>query len=312
MSVCERNLIDYITNKGGYNQADLAQKLGVSRAQITKWKRGEYLPLERQEQLMKLAGLFETVSEGWAMFAETKENADAWYQYFRELWKDLEWGDSLRDLSNDEPALYLWHVLEELLDLGAEIPAIAPESQWEGGDEDTCELTPLARCLTAVFETWGQLYDWMDSTLEFSDVDDTAEYELFDVVQDLRWISSGIAIEDIESDVLTATGCDPAKIQAHVEQSRKKAADRLAEICSIRIKHRLPITADYFQLLTSPSIDLAEASWFCRSADSRHAGEAIKSYLSYGETQLLSHQEYQSMMLQQLDRKLDRLLAGPQ
>lgn len=303
------NLVEYITNKGAYSQADLARELNVSRAQITKWKAGECLPHDRQAQLMKLAGLFDTVSEEWAMFAETQENAEAWYTYFRALVEDLEWGVSLCDLSSDTPEIYFWHILEELLDLGAEISSVAPETRWEG--EDEYNLTPLASCLTAIFETWGQLYDWMDVTLEFDDLDDTVTYELFEVVEDLRWIASGIAIEDVEQELLTAIGCDPAKIQSHVEQSRKKAATRLAEICNIRIKHGLPITDDYFQLLTVPAIELAESPWFRPIPHSRHTGQAITSYLPYGERQLLAHQECQARMLQQIDAKLDRLLEQP-
>jgi|GEM_PF-2078994 len=233
------NLVEYITNKGTYSQADLARELNVSRAQITKWKAGECLQHDRQTQPMKLAGLFDTVSEEWAMFAETQENAEAWYTYFRALVEDLEWGDSLCDLSSDTPEIYFWHILEELLDLGAEISSVAPETRWEG--EDEYNLTPLASCLMATFETWGQLYDWMDVTLEFDDLDGTVTYELFEVVEDLRWVASGIAIEDVEQELLTAIGCDPAKIQSHVEQSRKKAATRLAEVCNIRIKHGLPM-----------------------------------------------------------------------
>jgi transcriptional regulator with XRE-family HTH domain len=300
------NLIDYITQKKSLTQADLARELGVSRAQITKWKAGEHLPSDRQIQLFKLAGLFATVSEDWAMFAETQENAAAWYSYFSELLEDIEWGDSLRDLSSDAPDIYFWHVLDELLDMGADIQATAPKSHWE--NEEEYERTPLSACLFDIFETWGQLYDWMDTTLEFSDVNETAEFELFDLTQDLRWIASGLAIEDLEPSMLTAIGCDPVKIAAHIEQSRSQAADRLAEICSIRAKHGLSITADYFQLLTLPPIDLGEASWFRPKADSRHAGEAIKAFLSYSDQQLLAHQECQAMMLQQIDSKLDQLL----
>lgn len=300
------NLIEYITTRKIYSQADLARELGVSRAQITKWKNGEYLPSERQTQLLKLAGLFDTVSAEWAMFAGSEKNADAWYSYFFAIWEDMEWGDSLRDLSADAPEIYFWHVLDELLALGADIPQTAPSSIWEC--EEDCERTALASCLFAVIETWGQLYDWMDHVFEFTDVDQTAECELFELTEDLRWIASGIAIEEVDQELLSAIGCEQPQVQLHVEKSRKDAARRLAELCSIRIKHGLPITSDYFQLLTLPAIDLGEASWFSPEVDSRHAGEAIKAFLPYGERVLLTHQEYQAIALQSIESKLDLLV----
>ncbi|TWU02899.1 helix-turn-helix transcriptional regulator [Stieleria varia] len=300
------NLVEYITHKGAYNQADLARELGVSRAQISKWKSGEHIPSERRDRLLKIAGLFDTVSDRWAMFAETEDNSKAWCDFFEELLEDLEWGGSLRDLSRNMPDIFYGHLIEALLGLDAKISVKAPASKWE--DEESCKMTPLANCLFSVYETWGQLYDWIDSSLEFDDLMDGAEYELFDVIEELRWSASGIAIDNVEPELLISIGCEESKIKELTKQSRQEAAQRLSQVCNIRIKHGLPITADYFQLLTLPPIELAEASWFQRKGNSHHPGEAIKSFLSYGERQLLSHQECQAAMLRQIDSKLDRLL----
>src|SRR5258708_15876336 len=97
------NLIEYVLKHTNLNQADLARKLKVSRAQISKWKAGDYISLNRQSELLKLAGLFDTVCVEWAMFAQSKENAEAWYSYVFEVLDNVEWGDVLKDFFHDMP-----------------------------------------------------------------------------------------------------------------------------------------------------------------------------------------------------------------
>lgn len=304
----DQNLIDYIIKKKKLSQSDLAKELGVSRAQITKWKSGERLPSERRSQLLKLAGLMDSVSEDWAIFAQSEDNAVAWCNYFLELIGNIEWGFSLRDLCRDCPELYLWHALESLMNMGAHIEPTAPQSHWINEEEG--ERTTLSACLFEYLDTWGQLHDWIDEVLEFDDVNDDAEYELFDVVGDLRWVASGLAIEDMEPSSLSAIGCESSKIRTHIEKCREDAAKRLTAVCTIRTKHGLPITADYFHLLTLPAIELAEVSWFAPKPESRHLGEAIKAFLPYAERELITFQEYHAMMLRQIDTKLDQVLAA--
>lgn len=66
------NIIDYITRNKGLKQKDIADRLNVSKAQVSKWKSGEYISYSKQEELNKLAGLFGNDTE-WAVITKTKE-----------------------------------------------------------------------------------------------------------------------------------------------------------------------------------------------------------------------------------------------
>ena len=99
------------------------------------------------------------------------------------------------------------------------------------------------------------------------------------------------------------------KINAHVKKSREDAAKRLEQICTIRIKHGLPITDDYFALLTLTPYELAEADLLRINRPSRHIGHDIKWHLPYAQREILNHLEYQGEMLNQVITKLNQLMG---
>jgi len=310
MSIEEsRILIDYILEHTDLNQSRLARKLNVSRAQVSKWKAGDYLSMERTSQLLKLAGLFDTVNVGWAIFAGSEENANAWYSYVLEILDDVEWGNSLKDFFQDMPDIYVGHLITDLCALGAKIEQLAP-TKWciDEYDEECWEPTPLASALWSVLDTWGQLRDWVDATLDFDDVMDGAESELFEVKSDIEWSTFELALGYVEQPQLTAIGVDETMLDAAVESSRQRILSSLHDICRIRTKHSLPITENYFQLLYLPPIDLAEQLWF-RPAALGVGKDLIKSYLPYGQRLIIEHLEYSAEALHVLSKKLDRILA---
>jgi transcriptional regulator with XRE-family HTH domain len=301
-------LIDYILKHTDLNQADLARKLKVSRAQISKWKAGDYLSSERTTELLSLAGLFDTANEEWAMFAKTKENAEAWYSYIFEILEDVEWGRLFKEFFQDMPDIYVGHLIIDLCDIGATIEQRAPTTRWI--DEEACESTPLASALFSVLEIWGQLHDWIDDTLEFEDLTDDAESDIFDLMEDLRFLVFDLALEHVETDELTAIGVDTDKLKALIEKSREKIKSHFHEICIVRLKHGLPITEDYFQLLHLHPEELAEQSWFrpnIHNVNDENIDDLIKSYLPYGQRLILTHLEYSARALRHLDEKLDRI-----
>src|SRR4051812_5195733 len=244
------NLIDHILNHTDLSQADLARKLKVSRAQVSKWKAGDYLSSERTSELLTLAGLFDTVCVEWAIFAKSAENAQAWYSYVLEILEDVEWGDSLKDFFREMPDIYAGHLITDLCDLGAKIDQPAPATRWV--DEDVYEQTPLASVLFSILETWGQLKDWIDNMLDCDDMTSEAECELFDITSDLEWLAFDLSLKHVERTQLTAIGVDEAKLDALVTTSREKVKSYLHDICDIRTKHGLPIAENYFQFLYLP------------------------------------------------------------
>lgn len=303
-----QNLIDYVIKHTGLSQADLARKLKVSRAQISKWKAGDSLSSERSTALLALAGLFETACIEWAMFAKTDKNARAWYALVLQILEAGEAGDVFRSLCENSPDLYVGHVITRLCELGARVEPRAPATIWI--DEEKRQHTPLAAALHSVVQAWGQLKVWIDAILKFDDLSDTAEQELAEPITDLEWLTFDLALSHVEKGLLTEIGVDEGKLDFVVQQARQATRSTLHRICKIRMKHGLAITEDYFELLYLPPSDLAEQSLFRPHGMADHAdGNLIKSYLPYGQRLILSHLEYQAMALRLLDEKLGRILA---
>ena len=117
-----KNIIEYIIANTDYRQKDLAAKLGVSGAQISKWKSGEFIPPDRAEVLRKLAGLF-TNQIAWNELVKTKENASAWHAYLYELNKEA---DHPAYTLTDEPTFHTPSILLEMVDAGIPIPSCPP------------------------------------------------------------------------------------------------------------------------------------------------------------------------------------------
>ena len=299
------NLIDYILTQTDVNQAGLARKLKVSRAQISKWKAGDHISSERTSQLLSLAGLFDTVNAEWAMFAKSKENAEAWYAYVFEIFQGVEWGSSLNDFFHDMPDIYVGHLIVELCALGATIEHQAPAIRLT--DEETYESTPFASVLFSLLEAWGQLCDWIDVTLDFDDLTNDAECELIDAVSELEWCAFDLALEYVGKEQLIAIGVDEVKPATKAEKARREVFLHLQDICRIRTKHGLPITENYFQLLYLPPVELAEQSWFRPTAENVDEN-AIKSYLPFGQQLIIAHLECSARALNKLDDKLNRVL----
>lgn len=285
------------------NQSDLARMLKVSRAQISKWKAGEHLPRERESQLLELAGLFETVNVEWALFAQSKENAEGWYAYVDAIWEDVEWGDVLKDLAQDAPDLYVAHLILALRNICAQFDRQAPPVS--SNHEEPSADEPLASALFSVLEAWCQYHDWIGDALHFNDSSENAEYDLSEVTGELEWLALDLALECIEEKSLQQLGVEKASLNARIKNSRIDIKSRLQSICHIRTKHGLPITANYFQMLYLPPSELAEQSWFRHPQADENT---IKEYLPYGQQLALLHFECVAQALQTLDKKLDGIL----
>ena len=75
------NIIDYLTTEKGLKQQDIAERMGVSTAQVSKWKRKNIIAFKRERALMKLADLaWESdekplgYSSAFAILVKSKEN----------------------------------------------------------------------------------------------------------------------------------------------------------------------------------------------------------------------------------------------
>ena len=110
------NIVTYLIEITGMTQTDIASKLksadkdtlGVSQALISKWKRGEKIPYDREVELLTIAGLFweleypdDAYHEGdeelpnilcdrlidskWNVIVKSEKNQEDWYDFFTDM-----------------------------------------------------------------------------------------------------------------------------------------------------------------------------------------------------------------------------------
>ncbi|CCN70186.1 helix-turn-helix domain-containing protein [Vibrio nigripulchritudo] len=113
----------------GCTQKELALKLGVSPAQITKWKSGEHMSLEMEKQFRLLSGIGDRDPNVVALTGGI-EQADKWEKLTKHLAEvaldSAETGYVTYPLA-DESELLCWSTLDTLNELGVEIPKTFPE-----------------------------------------------------------------------------------------------------------------------------------------------------------------------------------------
>ena len=127
------SLIKLALSAQGCSQKELALRLGVSPAQISKWKKGEYISFEMSDKLGELAGL-DDLDPDFVLLAGSKEDAKKWVQLIRDL-ADLaecsaETGYNTAPLVedlDDDNCLLFWNTFHVLQELGVNIPQPFPK-----------------------------------------------------------------------------------------------------------------------------------------------------------------------------------------
>ncbi|TKB46590.1 XRE family transcriptional regulator [Thalassotalea mangrovi] len=164
------NLIKLVTANLGCNQKALAQQLGVSGAQISKWKSGEYISGEMEKLLVSLSGIGDRDPD---IVAWTGGNAqaDQWDSLVRFLASlSLEYNDTgyyIEPLTMVEDDFLCWKVIHALLQAGVEMPLEFPpeliidhEKFLQKGVQLPIEFTthPIVQVIFDSFKTLIHLY----------------------------------------------------------------------------------------------------------------------------------------------------------
>jgi len=96
------NIIDYISENINLTQAQIAEKISVSQVAVSKWKRGESIPKDREIELLKMAGIYwkmdtkivmpyfeeeevEIVDSKWNILVQSEKNQEDWYDLISEI-----------------------------------------------------------------------------------------------------------------------------------------------------------------------------------------------------------------------------------
>ncbi|WP_110960658.1 helix-turn-helix transcriptional regulator [Acidovorax sp. ST3] len=146
-----KSLIALAIARQGCSHKELALRVGVSPAQISKWKNGEYISMDMRTKLVELADIGSNHPD-FVLLAGSVRDAEKWAILLRYLAdmaaQQAETGYHTYRLEEEEEAdLLYWHTFYVLQQMGVEIPKpFPPALEFDYQDSDA-----LGECLDDMF-----------------------------------------------------------------------------------------------------------------------------------------------------------------
>lgn len=162
------SLVELALSVQSCTQKKLALQLGVSPAQISKWKNGEHISFEMRDKLSRLAGL-DDLDPDVVLVAGSKEDAKKWVQLIRYLAEISECSAEtgynttplIEDLGDDNCLLF-WNTFHVLQEMGVNIPQPFPkELEACIADDDESEAiwnNEIASLIYDMFKSLTNVY----------------------------------------------------------------------------------------------------------------------------------------------------------
>lgn len=166
----EKDLVNLALKMLNCNQKELANRLGVSQTQISKWKNGEHMSYEMGKKFREILSIGEK-DPSFILKSGSIENATKWdhlIHYLAEMaYEGAETGYNTYPLL-DELDLLSASVFDTLAEMGISIPAIFPEElslNYEiDGDEEQeiiwgeIEKKPYSSTIYHIFKSLNDVY----------------------------------------------------------------------------------------------------------------------------------------------------------
>lgn len=183
-------LIELATKHLLCTQKELANRLGVSPTQISKWKKGEYISSEMRENFKKLLNIDELHPE-FILMAGSLEDAKKW-DYLIHILADLaydcaETGYDTEPLQDDFQLLS-WHTFHTLKQIGLTPPFSFPtelDIDYENSDEEEHEIFmgnienhPISHLIWNIFLALNDVYGFYAAYI--AEIIDDESLDLFE------------------------------------------------------------------------------------------------------------------------------------
>jgi len=292
------NIIEYITKNTDFRQKDIAERLAVSTAQISKWKSGEYISQEREEALLQLAGLFGDDAE-WAMLVKTEENSKSWIEYVR-------YRNEIVDLPSytiqDMPEIYVRLILSSLADVGVVLPNSAPSVNQI--DKDGYESSLFDSLVGNYLDEYSRLIYWHQANIGSLNFDDAVIDGPHKEVYELEDCAVSLTLCYVDNELLIETGADNVKLKHFQQQSRRKTKDAIVALCEAMRSRKMPFTTDYFDYLSKSPEWLEDEQIITEEGVT-----SVTDFLTYQERNILEKIDLNNRLLTELQAKVDRLLS---
>ncbi|MBN3175795.1 helix-turn-helix transcriptional regulator [Pectobacterium brasiliense] len=171
------------------SQKELAVRLKVSPAQISKWKKGEYMSLEMEEKLQAIVNIKHYDPE-FVLWAGSLESAEKWEKlihYLADIANDNSETGYCTEPLNDDMDVLCWNTFHVLREMGVMIPKVFPQEldvDYQNEDVDSNELWNLienslhASTIYKIYNSLNDVYGFYAAYIEHLVNDD--ELNLFD------------------------------------------------------------------------------------------------------------------------------------
>jgi len=187
MSDISKALVKLALKKLNYSQNQLAEMLGVSASQISRWKNhGDYISSEYEDKLNEACNIG-GVSADFILRFGSKENAAQWDKLFREL-ADYAQEDSetsyncsqLMDYDEWDISLKISNILDEL---GINLPQEMPKHLQV--DNDDLFEDKYVRIISNIFESFTAIDGFFHAYFQELGVNDDISGILLDIEETL-------------------------------------------------------------------------------------------------------------------------------
>ena len=295
------NLIDYIIKNKGLRQKDIAENLNVSKAQVSKWKSGEHIPHERREKLLSMAGLFGYDSE-WAILVGSESNSERWISYMAHMNEIVDDNVCSFELE-DEPEIYSPIILTALVEQGLKLPKTAPNiSDME---KDEYRFTDFDNFIHDYLTCYGPMIEW--SRVYLLSEDD----ELFDHFGNITAHSIDLALRYVSDKNLEKVGFDLSDLNSRLSEIDRKARIEISALCTNMQNLKIPFKTDYFDIVNNHPYEIDDNLLHSTaSIYSPLPNVAMRDFLSYGEQLILAETRANRLILEDIDKKLEKLLQS--
>ncbi len=301
MEIIVRNLIEYLLKEKGIKQKQIAEDLGVSAAQVSKWKKGEPIPYEREEQLKLKYDIYSDYVS-FLDLTKTKGNAEQWISYISYLNELTECESS--DFISDDPDIFIPAFIDTLLRAGFILEKCPPDISGLRTDEEQLENyeEPIYESVIleilndiGMLEYWVGLYVMNDA------------YEHDELLGSASWIEDLIPEVAImaESESLDSEILDKHIYQTFQIDKSKEVNRYIDQYCRGRLKINLQLEVDYYELIDRDPFWLYEEYTMFKP----YRGNRMDQYLSYGEDRILEAVKPLTELLIELHYKVDTLLS---
>lgn len=279
------NIVSLVTRRSGMTQAELANELGVSRAQITKWKNGDDLPPQRRAQMLELISMSEEEFD-WLPFTTNPEEIPKWIAYLRGV--PCEGYEYFRHGGIED--FMLPGILAELRRHSIKIPVSVP-TEDEDDEEDSFYCL-----LIDVFSGAGRLAYFTQKYIGYD--------QFCTHLMNLDTCLVGLSLAHIDTETYAHLIEDISAFRERSFAVRVMANEIIHELCRDIIAAGRPIAADYFGMVNRAPDDLVD-----EEDDDPYFFPKTSLYFSYPEATLSKQIIELREIVFELHRKIDCLLT---